>query len=316
MQNQSNMNQPVKNIEFEEIRKILQKNDHRIIFQKTNLIPDDRDLFEELREYVNLRDIGRKSVLGIDIYRYSLYGEFEQTLIPFLFKRFLQTATELCLRNHRFLFQHYTADDFKNNFISTGDGGFIIFDTPVHSLVFAINIAIILRTYNAFHFYPKLRKIIGGMSLRYAITYDKVYSFDENFFGRAIINNARILMKDTLNRCLIDQNVHTWFTVNIEGLENLQIITMRDIANIYDFQRDYDEEFLKEEDQIFVNDQTRRKGIINSDVLKIGKINLKDTELSIYNLHLQVSLKLSNDDDPNQEKVITISLGNLNTSGI
>lgn len=310
------MNQPVKNIEFEEIRKILQKNDHRIIFQKTNIIPDESDLFEELREYVNYRDIGRKSVLGLDIYRYSLYGEFEQTLIPFLFRRFLQTASELCQRNHKFLFQHYTNDSFKNNFISTGDGGFMIFDTPVHSLVFAINMAIILRTYNSFHFYPKLRKIIGGMSLRYAITYDKIYSFDENFYGRAIINNARILMKDALNRCLIDQNVHTWFTVNIEGLENLQILTMRDIANIYEFQRDYDEKFLDEEDQIFLDDQTRRRGIINSDVLKIGKINLKDTELSIYNLHLQVSLKLSNDDDPSQEKIITISLGNLNTAGI
>jgi len=310
------MNQPVKNIDYEEIRKILQKNDHRIIFQKTNMIPDESDLFEELKEYINLREIGRKSVLGLDIYRYSLYGEFEQTLIPFLFKRFFQTATELCLRNHRFLFQHYTAEDFKNNFISTGDGGFMIFDTPVHSLVFAVNMAIILRTYNAFHFYPKLRKIIGGMSLRYAITYDKVYSFDDNFYGRAIINNARILMKDDLNRCLIDQNVHTWFTVNIEGLENLQILTINDIANIYDFQRDYDTQFLEEEDQIFLKDQTRKKGIINSDILKIGKINLKDTELSIYNLHLQVSLKLSNDDDPNQEKIVTVSLGNLNTSGI
>jgi len=33
-------------------------------------------------------------------------------------------------------------------------------------------------------------------------------------------------------------------------------------------------------------------------------------------LHLQVVLRLVNDDDPEQTKVITISLGNLNTTGI
>jgi hypothetical protein len=31
---------------------------------------------------------------------------------------------------------------------------------------------------------------------------------------------------------------------------------------------------------------------------------------------LQVTLNLTNDDDPKQKKTITISLGNLNTSGI
>jgi hypothetical protein len=45
-------------------------------------------------------------------------------------------------------------------------------------------------------------------------------------------------------------------------------------------------------------------------------IKSKEAELNIYNLHLQVSLKLTNDDDPKQQKVVTVSLGNLNTSGI
>jgi hypothetical protein len=51
-------------------------------------------------------------------------------------------------------------------------------------------------------------------------------------------------------------------------------------------------------------------------VLKIGNIQSKETNLTIYNLHMQVSLWLNNDDHPEQKKRITISLGNLNTSGI
>lgn len=286
------------------------------MFEKTNIIPDSQDLYEALRKYISYNDIGRKSVLGIDIFKYSSYGVFEQTLIPFLFRTLFKTATRLCLTNHRFIFQYYDEEHFEKNFISTGDGGYIMFDTPLHSLVFAINFALVLRTYNAYHLYPRLRRIIGGLSMRYAITLDKIYMFENNFYGRGIINNARILSKDDLNRCLIDENVHSWFTINMEGVENLQVITIEEIANIFDF-RNYDRKYLEtHQDEIFQHDVTRRYGIINADILKIGKISSKETELSIYNLHLQVTLHLTNDDDPRQKKTITISLGNLNTSGI
>lgn len=225
-------------------------------------------------------------------------------------------TVSLCLNNHRFIFQKHSRDYFDKHFISTGDGGYVLFDTPLHALIFAINFAVVLRTYNSYHLYPKLRKIIGGVSMRYAITLDKVYLFENNFYGRGIINCARILSKDDLNRCLIDENVHSWFTINMEGVENLQVITLSEISNIFDF-KSYDRKLLNHSnDEIFQYDVTRRYGIINADILKIGKIASKETELSIYNLHLQVTLNLTNDDDANQKKTITISLGNLNTSGI
>lgn len=298
------------------IKSIIQKTDKRVIFEKTNIIPDHRDLYKELKKYVGYEKIGRKSVLGIDMYQYSSYGEFEQTLIPFLLKTFLKATIALCQSNHKFIFQKYTADRIEKSFISTGDGGFLIFDNPLHSLLFACNFAIILRAFNSYHYYPKLRKIIGGINMRYAITYDKIYSFDNNFYGRAIINNARILMKDNLNRCLLDEHVHTWFTTNIDGIENLQIITIEDISNIYEFSKNYDKKFLESGDEIFGDEPTRKYGIINSDILKVGIIKSKETIISIYNLHLQVTITLYNDDDPNQKRLITVSLGNLNTSGI
>lgn len=312
------MSIPIKELDYDKLKNVLQEKDHRVIFRKTNVIPEDEDLYQELRDYINYDNIPNKSVLGLDIYQYSTgYGVIEQALIPFLFRRFMETAIEQCFANHKYIFQKYDRQRIHDNFISTGDGGFFIFDTPLHSLLFAINFAIVLRVYNAFHFYPKLRRIIGSINLRYAITYDKIYKFGDNHFGRALINNARILQRDNLNRCLIDQNVNTWFLVNIGGLENMQVITMSEISNIHDLLDDYDNSILDEHpDEIFGIIEKRTYGIINSDILKIGKIQSKSTELNIYLLHLQVSIKLINDDDPNQTKVFTISLGNLNTAGI
>lgn len=312
------MTKPIKLLDHKMIRSILHNHDQRVVFEKTNVIPNECELYKHLKEYVEFRKISSKAVLGIDIYQYSSYGEFEQTLIPFLFKKMLHTTIQLCLSHHPFIFQKYSRQVMEKDFISTGDGGFLIFDNPMHALLFACNFAVVLRIYNAFHFFPRLRKIIGGLSIRYAMTYDKIYQYANNFYGRAIINNARILAKDSLNRCLIDQHTHTWFTTNIEGIENLQVMSIDDVVNIYEFSKpDYDKSILEtNDDMIFSREPTRRNGIINSDILKIGMIKSKESELNIYNLHIQVSLKLVNDDDPNQQKVVTISLGNLNTTGI
>ena len=297
-------------------KKILENKDKRVVFEKTNIIPDHRELLKDLKHYISYDQIKRKSVLGIDMYQYSSYGEFEQTLIPFLFKTMFDSTIKLCLENHKFIFQKYNRSRIERNFISTGDGGFYMFDNPLQAILFACNFAVVLRIFNAYHYYPRLRRIIGGINMRYAITYDKVYTFDNNYYGRGIINNARILVKDTLNRCLIDEHVHSWFTTNIDGVENLQIATMNDIANIFEFSKGYDRKYLENKDEIFEDKPSRKYGIINSDILKVGFIKSKETSISVYNLHLQVTIRLTNDDDPSQKRLITVSLGNLNMTGI
>nr|NQU92294.1 hypothetical protein [Bacteroidota bacterium] len=181
------MSIPIKELGYDEIKNILKEKDHRVIFRKTNIIPDDEDLYQALKSYINYENIPNKSVLGIDIYQYSTgYGVLEQALIPFLIQRFIEITIDQCFANHKYLFQKYDAQKIKDHFISTGDGGFFIFETPLHSLLFAINFATVLRVYNAFHFYPKLRRIIGSINMRYAITYDKLYQFGDNYFGRAL----------------------------------------------------------------------------------------------------------------------------------
>ncbi len=307
----------MKELDHNLIKEILAKHDSRVIFEKTNIVPDETSLLKDLNILLDPSTITSKSVLGLDIYQYSSYGEFEQMLIPFLFKTMFNTTIDLCLVNHPFIFQKYTHEDIANSFISTGDGGFLILDTPLHSLIFACNYAIVLRIYNAFHFFPRLRKIIGGISTRYAISYDKVYTYNNNFYGRAIINNSRMLSSDSLNRCLLDEHAHRWFTVNIDGIENLQVLTIEDVSHIYEFSSGYDTALIStKKDHIFGHTASRNEGIINSDILKVGKIRAKETDINIYNLHLQVSMGLVNDDDPTQKKTVTVSLGNLNTSGI
>lgn len=312
------MKSSIKHIEHKKIEEILEKFDKRVVFEKTNVIPDERLLAEQLKKYVSYKNIGRKAVLGIDIYKYSSYGALEQTLVPFVFKTLFHSTIKLCLQNHAFIFQKYTTERLEDALISTGDGGFLILDNPLHALLFAINFAVTLRTYNAYHYYPSLRKILGGITVRYAITHDKIYSYDNDYYGRAIINNARILMKDDLNRCLIDEHVHRWFITNMDGIENLQVLTSSEISNIWDFKAGgYNYDLLNSHrDEIFEQEPSRRYGIINADILKIGIIRSKETELAIYNLHLQCSIRLYNDDDHSQQRIITISLGNLNTTGI
>lgn len=310
------MKRSIKKIDFNKILEILRTEDRESVYEKTNLVPDSQDLYKALSSYIDTKNMGRKSVLGIDIYRYGMLKHLEQTLIPSLFKIFFDKTIKLCLQSNQFVFQHLDKKKFEHSFINTGDGGYLILDSPMHALLFVINFEIVVRAYNSYHLFPKLRNIIGAISLRYAITYDTLFTFEDNFYGSAIINNARILEKDSLNRCLLDENTYNWFLTNMDGIENLQVYTIFDVANIYHFQG-YDHKFIHEGvNEIIGQEISRYKGIINSDILKIGQIMAKELTLNIYNLHLQVSLDITSDAAIENKRLITVSLGNLNTTGI
>jgi hypothetical protein len=310
------MSKKIKKLDLDQIIALLREYDTESIYEKVNIIPDSEDLYEQMSNYINLKSFSKVAVLGIDIYRYGNYPHLEQTLIPSLFKIMFDKTIRLCLENNQFVFQYYSTESIEKAFISTGDGGFLIFDTPLHAMFFAINFEMVVRAYNAYHLFPKLRNIIGSISLRYAITRDTIFQLMNNYYGTAIINNARILEKDTLNRCLIDQNTYEWFMANIDGIENLQVISIEQIANIYEFLT-YDRKHIEDGlNEIINKDVSRYSGIINSDISKVGQILSKETMLNIYNLHLQVTMRIFADDKIESKRTITISLGNLNTSGI
>ena len=310
------MKKPLKKLDFDKILKLLHEYDTESIYEKVNIIPESKELYSKISSYIDTKSFRNRSVLGIDIYRYGMFKHLEQTLIPAIFKIFFEKTIRLCLESNQYVFQNYSKERLEKAFISTGDGGFLILDTPLHAVFFAINFEVVVRSYNSFHLFPRLRKIIGSISLRYAITYDTLFHFDNNYYGSAIINNSRILSKDNLNRCLLDESSYNWFLTNIDGIENLQVYTIDDIANIYDFQN-YDCDPIEHGvNEIISKECTRLSGIINSDISKIGEIQAKEAGLKIYNLHLQVSLKIHSDVSDAHVRLITISLGNLNTSGI
>ncbi|SEN53592.1 hypothetical protein SAMN05444671_1776 [Flavobacterium sp. CF108] len=258
-----------------------------------------------------------KSIVGIDIYKYSEYKESIQVYVPVLFNSIYDLTIKMCLKNEPFFFSNYgnKLSDFKENFISTGDGGFQIFDNPFQSLLFCGYFELNVRRFNSGSYISTLNKnlfsIIDRIELRYCLTYDKIICYDNNFYGAGIINNARILAKDSLNRLLIDQNSLRWFEHHINTIENLTVITLNDLLEISLF-KDLDKKLTS---LLFKKSYNYIKSL---DILKIGNIISKNTNLNIYNLKIQFEIGFDKERGMFKKEYanFVFTVGNLNTQGI
>lgn len=270
-------------------------------------------------ENFHLEYLESKSIVGIDIYKYSEYKEGIQVYVPVLFNSIYELTMKMCLSNEPFFFNNYGTklSDFKDHFISTGDGGFQIFDNPFQSLLFCAYFELNIRRFNSGSYISTLNKnlftIIDRIELRYCLTYDKIICYDNNFYGAGIINNARILAKDSLNRLLIDQNTLRWFEHNINTIENLSKINITDLSNIPIFK-----DSKKDSKSIFFANKTGNNNIRSLDILKIGNIISKNTNLNIYNLKIQFEISFDKEKGKFKKEYATFvfTLGNLNTQGI
>lgn len=253
-----------------------------------------------------------KTVLGIDIYKYSQYPTIEQIYIPVIFETLYHTTVMNIREREKYLFSDYGTNliDYKKQFISTGDGGFQIFDNVLQAIVFALYFQMNVKRYcsggNVSNIAKNLHKVVDTIDLRFAITSDKIYNYKSNFFGPAIINNARILSKDSLNRLLIDNNSIKWLIANINTPENLMDIDKKSLVET-NFFKNYD---TKLESYLF-NEKGR---ILSVELQKIGAIKAKSTELDIFNFRIQSKLSLKVDHQ--DYKIYIITIGNLNTAGI
>ncbi len=258
------------------------------------------------------RYLHQKVILGIDIYRYSQYPLAEQTYIPVVFTELYKATVKDLIKGEPFIFQEYGLKeiDFAKRFISAGDGGFQIFNNPVEALIFALyfqmNVKLFLSGTSMIEHSKLLNKIIDSIDLRYSITSDLVYFYNSNYFGPGIINNARILSKDNLNRLLIDSNTIKWLTKNLNSVENLLVMNKKSFTTMEFFRR-YDE---NQPSLLFSNNNSFK----SVDILTIGSIMAKNTPLEIYNLHIQAIISFKTQNNNNQDFVVT--LGNLNTAGI
>lgn len=264
----------------------------------------------------------QKTVLGIDIYRYSKYELLPQTIIPSLFRRVIYSAVDDLRKYESTFFRDYSDHDFENAFISTGDGGFVILDTPLHALLFAIYLASKLKIYNTGRLSAREYRITGEITYRYAMCFGGVYQLEKNWFGPAIITCARILSVDRLNRFLLDEKTNDWFDQNLNGVETLLSLGMNNLSS-----NDALKPFLSPEKvgggkgSLMLPELGNDPGRINSNILnvtvsKIGDLEVKKDTISVYSVHLQVYIVYITFETVQSPEKYVVSVGNLNVAGL
>lgn len=278
-------------------------------------INQDDDLSEIEKKMVDLfkNSVDKKAVLGMDIVGYSKYNLEKQILIPYIFHELYNQTCSHVLNAEPFFFKNLEKnEDFKNNFIDSGDGGFQFFDNPLQALIFTIYFQLNLKKFNTYKINYKLRHFVNKVNLRFTITFDDFYKIENNFYGTSIINCARILSKDSLDRFLIDENTYDWFDYHLNGIENLMNLDISDLSKIEIF-KDYNK---NSETTIIADRKQNFFPFISSDVQKIGNIQSKNSTISVYNYHAQVMLHSGNHLEGGLFSKFTCTIGNLNLSGI
>jgi hypothetical protein len=262
----------------------------------------------------------RMAVLGVDIYRYSQYASVQQAIIPHLFKELWTQTIENILIQEPFIFQKYDKKILDKNFIDTGDGGFQIFNNPFDAVIFAVFFQLSIHRYNSSHRNDgdDLFGLIGELKLRYAITFDSIYEYEGNQYGAAVINNARILAKDKLDRCLLDQNVVDWFFKELNGFENLAYISNEDL-HIIGFFEGYNKTIKNEDTErkgfLFIDKKSGlSKRITSADIMHIGEVQSKLNKLSVHSAYIRINVTSKSLDK--KLKKMASSLGSLNPEGI
>lgn len=271
---------------------------------------------DALKDFIINSQPNLHTVLGFDIYRYSHFEKEKQRLLPLLFFFLYNFVFEL-IHEENILFKDESLSSWNEKFISTGDGGYQIFPTPIHAINMLVEFHNALRLFNQGTLLPELNKFLGNIEIRYCLTFGEIFRINHssyhNHYGEGIINCARIISLDKLNRFLIDENVHRWFLKNFGGIESLQIITWNRLSKLNEFSKynysSLNEEMINSNFINFRNKHQRNDQIIRTDVQRIGEIKIKESNFSIYSVYLKVLMDIDN--TPN-----IISIGNQNSHGL
>ncbi|MCZ8240151.1 MAG: hypothetical protein O9346_08700 [Leptospiraceae bacterium] len=304
------------NISYEQLLETLHKFDKQDNFESNHKV-HKRDFQKEFLDHNGFPSNLERSVIGLDILGYSQMEKGKQDLVPFLFKLLLEETYKSLMEYEFFLFHVYKngIESLRKGFIPTGDGGFQILPNPLFSLVFAIHFQTNLQFFLCGRIYPELSKFYSeGIKLRYAMTYDELFRFDNNYYGKAIIHSARIMSKDKLDRCLMDAKSYRWFQDQFNGIETLEMMDYAMFQNSEAFSN-FEPKYFEREKGMVIGDCPNHNGIQNIIVQDIGEINAKKDVLNVYNLFCQFSYEHLEINSKKRNK-IRISLGNLNTTGI
>lgn len=311
------MSQHIKEIRNDVLVDLLNIKDKGQYFGPAVAPSPENDLSIQLISLLALDQYPPVTVLGIDICKYSAYEVVKQSLIPLVFDMLYNQTISDVKKQLMYMFQFASKENFESQFISTGDGGFQLFGSPVHAILFAALFETNLRSYNSYHCYPKLRAYIGEIRVRYCLTYGILYKYKNNYYGEAVINNSRIMARDKLNRFLIDRKCYDWFMLQMNGIENLSTISLENIKGLIEF-KSYDANLIENHTNIIIPKSTPRTGewIKAVDVQSIGIIGSKESKIDVYNVHIQFGMQIINPSIAGGNTIFTISLGNLNTQGL
>jgi len=269
--------------------------------------PDPTDAIRaQLNAYFVASGEATRTVLGVDIYRYSRYEPEVQRLIPVLF-RIIYDATIADLRTRESLLFSKSSEEYQRDFIPTGDGGFQVLATPLHAITFALFFETQLQWFNSYVTLPRAREMVGSLTVRWAITHDLLFRFDDNFFGSAIITNARLLSKDRLNRCLLDANVIEWFQKKMGSIESLEPRDVRDIHDLLSIPLQPSGSSI-----LFQPPQPFRTIVAQ----KIGSTETKGESFDVYSLFVQARIEHPQSEKRSDPRNLVVSLGNLNAGGL
>ncbi|MEE3435959.1 MAG: hypothetical protein VZQ47_10420 [Treponema sp.] len=276
-----------------------------------NILPDS--IFNELDQNHTFE----KTVIGLDIYHYSKMENKTQILIPVIFDLLFVQAENWMKQYEKNLIKDQ--EHLQDSFIHTGDGGFLLVDNPIIGIVFLLHFYTLLNLYNSGLYLNDYYAITKEIEIRACMTKGSVFKYHSNYFGKAIIQNARILAADKLNRFLIDENVNNWFNENINGITSLLIRTGKEIEDILKLPN----ESLKDSYIFCYNNfltvagmPTGNSSIKHVTKQKIGEISVKEDKNSIYNVEIQRYAHFEIPGETIRLNNIVITIGNSNASGL
>ncbi len=272
--------------------------------------PDDATITAvraQLADYFATKET-KRAVLGIDIYQYGRMPRITQDLVPCIFKTLYEEAKRLACASEPTLFRREDA----RIFIPTGDGGFQVFPTPLHAIIFSVFFEWFLAAFNSYNFLPRMRAALQRvLTVRYALTYDTFFEQDANVYGAAIINGARIMARDKLNRFLVDEHTIEWFRETMISPESLATLRLEDLKG---FAPERPNTRSVSASELF-GGHREGQGVRTVHVQKIGAVTSKESTLDVYSIMLQVAVaRRSLGPEPHGTAIVTV--GNLNASGL
>jgi hypothetical protein len=270
-------------------------------FDKENFLIEIENVLE--------KNILVKATFGFDVYKYSKMNNIQQLLLSYLLEHLISATCEHIKNYESYFFTDTEIKYLNDTKISTGDGYYLFFENPLLAIIFAIYFNSNLQRINSnYPLFSHISDILGTISIRYCITYDELFNYNNVFWGKGIINCARILSLDKLNRFLIDNKSYDWFIKNTNGIETLKVLDHKDLELFKKNKTGQDYESI-----VFSDDQKMLKCINTLDVQKLGNHSLKEDVFDIYNVYLQSTL--TSQADTFIQKYVC-SLGNTSSFGL